>query len=297
VSEDALYSQLQKAASFMAEVRDAQFDSGRPLAGPARLTPDQRSAITSASADSNLVAAVKEALKVDLPVNRLFERFEEMCRRREIPIDHSQRPGILKLLAAELWTNAQQLQARPKDLIGVTVYHGNITPLAAEEEFVSLRDTPGIFKQAALNHPTDPRGFLRKVQKNIAVLAAEEEFAPLRDTPGIFTRAAAGNPSDPRGFLRQVQKDITALATEEEFAPLRDTPGIFTRAAIHNPTDPRAFLRKVQKDIAVLAAEKEFAPLRDTPSIFTRAAVNNPSDPRALLRKVQAHSVVSDRSR
>ena len=237
MSDDALNSQLQKAAAFMAEVRGAQLASGRSLSGPSRLTPDQQYAITEISKHSSLVGAVKETLRSDLPVNAMFERFEEMCRRREFPITPILRPGILKLLAAELWANTECLRARPKDLIAVTVYHGNIAALAGEEEFAALRDTPGIFKYAAVNNASNPRAFLRNVQKNIAALAGEEEFAALRDAPGIFKHAAVHNPSDPRAFLRNVQKDIAALAGEEEFAGLRsgDSPDSATLRVFYRP--------------------------------------------------------------
>jgi hypothetical protein len=33
--------------------------------------------------------------------------------------------------------------------------------LAADEEFAAFRDTPGIFRQAAVYYPDDPRAFLR----------------------------------------------------------------------------------------------------------------------------------------
>ena len=47
MSDDTLNSQLQQAATFMIEVRRAQFESGLDLRGRARLTPDQQYAITS----------------------------------------------------------------------------------------------------------------------------------------------------------------------------------------------------------------------------------------------------------
>ncbi len=225
----------------MAKVRRAQFDSGRSLAGPARMAPDQHYAITAASDSSGLVAAAKEALQIDPPVNAMFERFEEMCRRRGVAIDPTLRPGVLKLLAAELWANAEGLEARPKDLIAVTVYHGNIAALITEEEFASLRDTPGVFTRAGIGYPSDPRGFLRKVPKDVAALATEEEFASLRDTPGVFKHAAVHNSSDPHAFLRKVQEDVTALATEEEFASLRDTPASSnTQQSTTPPTHARS---------------------------------------------------------
>jgi hypothetical protein len=81
----------------------------------------------------------------------------------------------------------------------------DLAAIAGEEEFASLRDGPGIFKQAAVTNPSDPRAFLRKVQEDIAALAGEEEFAGLRDTPGIFKQAAVHSPSDPRAFLRKAK--------------------------------------------------------------------------------------------
>ena len=74
--------------------------------------------------------------------------------------------------------------------------------LSAEEEFAAIRDTPSIFRYAAVRYSSDPRAFLRGVQKTLGELAADEEFAAFRDTPGIFRQAAVYYPDDPRAFLR-----------------------------------------------------------------------------------------------
>jgi hypothetical protein len=286
-SECAFQSQLRRAAAFMKEARLVQQNSGLSLAGPSKLTAQQKAAIDKAANSSFLVTAVKSSLAVDRPLSIMFERFEEMCRRREMAIDHHLRPVIFDLLILEFCANARQFEAVPRHLVAVTVYHGSIATLAEEEEFAALCDAPGVFRHAAVHYPSDPRRFLRRVQKHAAALAEEEEFAALRDTPGVFRHASVNYPSDPRRFLRRVKKHITMLAKDKEFAPLRGTPGIFTQAAVGYPSDPRRFLRQVQKEVAALAKDKEFASLRETPGIFRIAAVSYSTNPRRFLRQVQ----------
>ena len=45
-----------------------------------------------------------------------------------------------------------------------------IDDLERDPEFESLRDTPGIFKRAAIGYVTDPQGFLRKHMRGEAKL-------------------------------------------------------------------------------------------------------------------------------
>lgn len=285
--DDELHFQLSAAAEFMAEVRASQFLSGGTLRGGIFLAREQRQAIADAIGTSALVQAAKLSMEIDLPMNLLGERFEEMCRRQKIRIDPTMRPAILKLLAAELWANAQYLSAVATDLIPVTTYHGNITAMCADDEFASLRNTPGLFTMAAVGYPSNPFGFLRQGQENIAAINAEEEFAAFRDTPNVVTRAAFDYPSKSRRFLRRVLKDVAAMTDEEEFIGLHSMPSIFLLAATNYPSDPRAFLRKFQQEVAALSTEGEFASLNDVPGVFIGAAAYHPSDPRAFLRGVQ----------
>jgi hypothetical protein len=267
--------------SFMDDVRHGRLESGISMKGGRGLKEPQRFAIRAAVAS----CAVSTHGMETIPEIRtgLLERFEEMCRRQRIQIPAEMRPAILDTLLTELWVNQQALKMPADKLVPVTAYSGAIAPKLIHE-FTPFRDTPSLFKHAAVSHSGDPREFLRRMQRDIAAMAGEEEFALFRDIPSVFKHAAVGYPSDPRGFLRGVQKDIAAMAGEEEFTTFRDTPSLFTRAAVGYPSDPREFLRRVQKDIAAMAGEEEFAPFRDTPGLFKRAAVGNPSDPRTWLR-------------
>ena len=66
-----------------------------------------------------------------------------------------------------------------------------------------FRETPWIITTAAVNYPSDPRAFLRKVASAVDTLATEPEFERFRETPGVIARAAVSYPSDPRAFLRK----------------------------------------------------------------------------------------------
>src|SRR5579863_1825590 len=97
-SDDLLLTQLQRAAAFIQEVRLAQAECGKKLAGATHLTSEQGYAITKAADESSLVKAVKSATEADMTVHDLFERFEEMCRRRKIIVEPDLRSSIVKIL-------------------------------------------------------------------------------------------------------------------------------------------------------------------------------------------------------
>jgi hypothetical protein len=63
------YPACNAAAAFMAEVRLAQTERTARFKGNNYLAPEQQRAITDAVSGSGLVAAVKEAAHVDMPVN------------------------------------------------------------------------------------------------------------------------------------------------------------------------------------------------------------------------------------
>jgi hypothetical protein len=81
-SDDVEISRLELAAAFMRAVRLEQGTAYTRFGGRTRISGEQKQAITQAIDSSALVAAVKESMHVDLPVNALAERFAEMCRRR-----------------------------------------------------------------------------------------------------------------------------------------------------------------------------------------------------------------------
>ena len=229
----------------MREIRQAQSGSGKTLSGPNYIEPEQQQAIAQAASISALVVAIKGATETDLSVNVLVERFEEMCRRHKVLIDAGLRPHIVKLLATELYVNHQALSVPAEKLVSFTLHQGAGGP-ELKQEFERFRHTPGVFVRAALNYPSDPHGFLRKVGRDIDALAGDPEFERFRDTPGVFATAAIDHPSDPHGFLRKGGRNIDALAGDPEFERFRDTPSVFATAALHNPSDPHGFLRKAK---------------------------------------------------
>lgn len=70
-----------------------------------------------------------------------------------------------------------------------------------DERFADLRSTPGVIRQAAFYHPTDPEGFLTRAQDAKSRLSTDERFAELSTTPHLFGMAAFAYPTDPDGFL------------------------------------------------------------------------------------------------
>ena len=160
---DALLEQLRTAAEFMATMRQLQRDSETSLRGKMYLQPEQTAAITEITRTSHIVENVKESLGLDLALNTLCERFEEMCRRHRVTMDERMRPGVVRLLSTELALNFFALGGSPKDLIAVTLHNGACgQDLITSADFMEFRDTPSIFRRVAVNNPTDPRGAMRK---------------------------------------------------------------------------------------------------------------------------------------
>jgi hypothetical protein len=205
-SEDSELSLLQRAAEFMREVRLTQAQRGKTLSGRHWLGSKQQDAIAQATQSSALIAAVSESAQVNGQMNFLAEQFEEMCRRQGAVVEAELRPAVLKLLAAELFINQNALKGDAKEFIPVTVCQGAIGP-ELEKEFEGFRNTPSVYGIAARDHASDPRAFLREVEKNRETLAKEPEFKRFRNTPGVFTTAAVCHPRNPRAYLRKAAKD------------------------------------------------------------------------------------------
>ena len=277
---------LRAAEAFMAEVRRVQRESQRDLRGPARLADDVTRSLKSASAESTLIRAVSDG-SPDAVMTKALEGFEEMCRRRGQDVPPRLRGAIYRLLASELEVNARMLQSSVADVARATIYNGELSSLTRDAEFASLHNTPAVFVRAAVNYPSDPKAFLRKVIATVSELERDPEFESFGDTPSVFVRAAVNYPSDPKAFLRKVIATIPELESDPEFASLQqDTPWVLRQAAIGNPSDPKGFLRKVIATVAELESDPEFASLDDTPWALRHAAVNYPSDPKGFLRKV-----------
>jgi len=277
-SEPSL-SALMAAAELMRTVRQLQRVGGHSLGGRIRLKPEQTRAIAKAANDSATVREIQRRLDIDLRINSLYERFEEMCRRRKMSVDSRLRSSIIVLLSQELFTNQQALKVHPERLLAFTAVNGANGPnLMSNDDFAELRDTPGIFRHAATNHPGPGKAeeFLRRVLRKLAELTANAEFSDLRDVPHVFRHSAQyyTGPDKAEQFLRGVRERLATLMINDTFAELRDTPGILLQAAAHYPRPGQAekFLRTVLKKTRTLKTNKEFAELRDTPYVFRQAA-------------------------
>jgi hypothetical protein len=283
-SDDVILTPLQRAAMFADKVRHIQSRTGKKFTGGNYLSAESQYAITKAATESAIVAELSKAGE-GRAVLDLFERFEEMCRRRNLKIEPEIRVALVDVLAGELLANQSALGGSATKLIRVTVLQGAILP-DLKGEFERFREMSWVFLTAAVSYPSDPRAFLRKVANTIDALSTETEFERFRETPGVIAQAAVNHPADSRTFLRRVSGVIDMLTTEPEFEHLRETPWIFTRAAVSYPSDPRGFLRKVASIADTLAREPEFERFRETPFVIARAAVSYRADPRAFLRKV-----------
>ena len=120
IKDDILLAQLRRASDLIEEVRLAQRECGKTLGGHNHILAEQQQAITSAADCSGLVLAIREVIDADATVHALFERFEEMCRRRKVFIGADLRPSLLKILAAELFANYHELNASAEQMLSVS---------------------------------------------------------------------------------------------------------------------------------------------------------------------------------
>jgi len=201
-SDDTELSKLQRAAEFMHEVRLAQAGSMEKMMGRNYLPPEQQQAIAQAVTNSALVAAVKESAQVDLAVNRLAERFEEMARRQGVRVvDAELRPYVVKLLAAELWINHKTLDVPVARLLSATLHQGAIAPELLKEFPQHPRY---VVIKAVVHNPGDPRDFLRRAGQEIEALSSEPEFHGIASNrPSDVVKAAINYPSKARSELRK----------------------------------------------------------------------------------------------
>jgi hypothetical protein len=190
----------------MREVRLAQAGSDKKFIGRNRLSPEQQQAITQAIQDSSLVAAVKESAQLDLVVNRLAERFEEMARRHGMTTDGDLRPSVVKLLATELWVNQRALGVRSERMLSATLHQGAIAPELLEE---FPRQGAYVITTALEHAPNAPREFIRRAEENVAALAADPEFQLLaKNRPSELMEVALHHVSDMRGRVRRRQEEL-----------------------------------------------------------------------------------------
>jgi hypothetical protein len=274
------------ARVFMDAARRAQSERCISMQGSSGLREPQQLSIRAAASFSSLHGATAQ-LDVGLKERvHLLECFNKMCRRHHIEVPTDMLPTLLSEMLTELSTNQNTFRRSAASLVPVTAYCGAIGP-QLYQEFPEFSDSPSIFKYAAVNNTSDPRGFLSLVRNIITELKTDNEFSFFRNTPSIFKYAAVNNTSDPRGFLRDVQRTLKELWDDEEFASIRGSSSIVMQVAMHNITNPRGFLRDVQKTIIELTTEDEFRCFRGSPWLFKYASVSYPSDPRRFLRNVK----------
>lgn len=221
-SDDIELFRLERAAEFMRGVRLTQSGIDKLLVGHNSLSPEKEQAITQAVENSALVAAVKESAEVDLQVNHLAERFEEMCRRQGVHVDAELRPSVVKLLAAELWVNHRALDMPAEKLISATLHQGAIAPELLQE-FPEFRGY--VINCAVTGTPASSRAFLERTKKGIEAVAAEPEFERFaKERPSAFIAAAVDARCDMRSALRKLgSKTGHWTAMEERRQKIHET--------------------------------------------------------------------------
>jgi hypothetical protein len=213
-SEDSELSKLQRAAAFMAEIRLAQAGRSAKLRGNNYLAPEQQRAITEALSNSPLVGSVKESAHIDLPVNYLAERFEEMCRRQGAAVDAELRPSVIKLLATELWVNSQALGVPAKRLLSATLHHGAIAPELIREFPERARFS---LIHAMTATPENPRALLDRASQSIALLSSKPEFRGLMErNPAAIEEAVILRPNKAESRLRQLAMKVDRRKTSHK---------------------------------------------------------------------------------
>ena len=185
----------------MRAVRQARAGNETKFIGRNYLSPEQTRAITEAISSSGFVAAMKQAAQADLPVNKLAERFEEMARREGMTVDAELRPAVVKLLAAELWTNQRALGTPAERLISATIHQGAIAPELLNE----FPEYPQYFvTQAVVHNPGAPRTFIHRALEKFRSLSSDPEFEEIaRNRPSDVLDAVLSHPSKAQTELRR----------------------------------------------------------------------------------------------
>ncbi len=171
---------------------------------------------------------------------------------------------------------SEQFQAFPAQALKIAQLSNRLRPntlFRLEKKFPEFGKS--VIQHAAVHNPSNPEGFLRKIQEVIPEL--EKKF--LNFGKSVIQRIAVHNPSNPEGFLRKIQEIILEL--EKKF--LNFGKSVIQHAAVYHPSNPEGFLRKIQEVISEL--ENKFPNFGK--SVIQHAAVNNPSNPEEFLRKIQ----------
>jgi hypothetical protein len=297
----------RNAAEVLENVRRAQAESQKPLFGTIRLSRERKALIHQISSTDPAIIDLREGMSIEQSVtDNMFERFEEMCRRRKIVIADELYPAVLERLATELKTNAQALNSPPGKLTSATIYSGAFAP-GLVDGYPEFRESPGIYRDAARQFPMNPAGYLKRLRETIAEVSADSRFSLFADNPSIYREASRKHPADTAEFLGRAVKTYHEIMGENEFAMFHDTPGIVKEAVIDHVKDSRAFLRGVTNTADSLAFDEAFAEFwkpqalaaakaaREEgktdvkiPSIFKRAAANYVGGTRDFLLGVKS---------
>ncbi len=283
--ENAPY--FAETLTFMASLRKAQAQRGKPLAGLVGLTTAQRKAATHSAGYVRAFNRISGFEELD----NLMIRFIDMARRNEMPVDPHIYPTIAAILQHE-WVmnvNALELDRNFEKLIPLTLYHGTDFATAPHEpKFKTFADTLGIFRQIAIYHPVNPRKHLRSMIDTIKELKADDEFAEFRATPSIFREAVLHLSSkNAHDFLRKVKANIERVSADPRFKQFEDSPSIYRYAAKHNVHKPEEFLLNTIKTIRSLESDPELKFFAKATGIIKHAAIHHPNHAREFLLEIK----------
>lgn len=285
-------STFQNASIVVERAKDAQLEAGSPrVSGAYWISEERLSLITQQLETDPLLQAAGANTDANGGIIRtLLERFEEMCRRREVelPSDTSIE-SVYRLLALELLANASQLEVEESRLISCTIGSSPAAYLALEEEeFASLRDSPYIFRVAATKTPWTFRERLSWIVKEQETILREDEFKSYRKLRWLVTRAVVSSPSSSRQYLRDVEADVESILGDRKFKALRKTPGRVRAVVAINRTNPKEAVLAKSQLVRKLKSRSDLSYFADSPSMFWEAVLQRPRDPAKYLLGVKA---------
>ncbi len=170
----------------------------------------------------------------------VYQRFDESCRRRRIPIPEDLIPAIYKLLLMDLVANAAIVKAPASLLIHVTVLHGAMHRFVDEyREFAGAED---LFRQVVLGYASAPEAAFRRIRNTVQRLKKDARFAGFRGYHNLFLEAAVHYPADPEGSLLRILEAMHRLESDARFAEFRESRSVYVQAVVNYPADPEGAL-------------------------------------------------------
>lgn len=221
----------------------------------------------------------------------LLQRFEELCRRRQIVIPTGLHRSVYEQLARELVLNQKALGGAPQYLVAVTLHHGDVSDLTTAPEFAFWQNNMSLLRHVARRHPSDPHGFLQQAERTIVKMNADSELAIWRDMTGVIRKTAVMRPKDPKGFLLNAEKVARKLECDPRFALWQDSSWVYRRTALEYPKDPQASLEAQTALVKQLMHDPDLAMWRSTPWAYKDAVLSHPNTAKAFL--VRAAKTVS----